>query len=121
VKSLSLSDLITSGVPCWVITVLIKAYAISLAMLDSFHGWKYAYLVNSSPITNIKSYSVPIKGSLDFGSLTMKSSAIVDYASSGKLVVYSKPYGLCLIYLALWHVLYSLMYSSTSFLIRGHV
>jgi hypothetical protein len=72
-------------------------------------------------MTNIESYSVPIKGSLDFGSLMMKSSVIVNYTSLGSSIICSKPYGLYLAYLILWYVSHPLMYSSTSLLSRGHV
>ena len=45
----------------------------------SLYSIKYAYLVKVSLITNILSNSTPVRGSLDFGSLIMKSSVTVDY------------------------------------------
>jgi hypothetical protein len=48
------------------------------------------YLVSLSPITNIELYSISIKGSLDFRSLIIKFSIIINYTLLGRLVVYSK-------------------------------
>ena len=56
-------------------------YASSSTVDASLYGTKYAYLVKVSLITNILSNSTPVRGSLDFGSLTMKSSATVDHTS----------------------------------------
>jgi hypothetical protein len=42
-------------------------------------------------MTSIELYSILVKGSLDFGSLMMKFSAIINYTSLGRSVIYSKP------------------------------
>ena len=56
-------------------------YTNSSAVDASLYSTKYVYLVKVSLMIRILSNSTPVRGSLDFGSLTIKSSATVDYAS----------------------------------------
>ena len=76
VKSLSLSDMISSGNPCWLTTFLMKAYANSVASLLSLYGTKCPYLVVLHVTTQIESYTTCVIGSLEAGSLTIKLNAI---------------------------------------------
>jgi hypothetical protein len=73
VKSLSLSDMTSSGNP-WLATIdLMKMYTISSTVAPSRHGRKYAYFVSLHTSTRMELYHIPVRGSLDFGNLTIKS------------------------------------------------
>ena len=72
-KSLSLSNMTSSSNP-WLVTMdLMKMYAISSAVAPSRHGRKYAYFVSLHTSTRMESYHILVRGSLDFGNLTIKS------------------------------------------------
>ena len=79
-KSLSLSEIISFGVPCCASTVFRKAYASSSALKASLYGIGYAYFVSRSLITQIILNVVPVRGSLDGGNLVMKLNAIDSHA-----------------------------------------
>ena len=95
VNNLSRSEITSSGIPCCAMMVLVNVYARSSAVNASLYGMKCAYFVNLSLITRMLSYSTPVSGSFDKGSLTIKSSAIDDQAFSSIDGDYSFPYGLC--------------------------
>ena len=72
-KSLSLSNMTLSS-SLWLATIdLIKMYAISSAVAPSRHRRKYAYFISLHTSTRIELYYILVRGSLDFGSLIMKS------------------------------------------------
>jgi hypothetical protein len=48
-------------------------YAMSSAIALSRHRRKYAYFVSLHTSTRIESYYIPVRGSLDFDSLMIKS------------------------------------------------
>ena len=61
------------------------------------------------------SYSCPVIGSFDFGSLTIKSYNMTSYGCVTNLTGYSFPYSLCLLSLFLWQSGHSLITYFTNF------
>ena len=104
VKSLSLSVMNLSGMPKSDMIDLITMYASSGAVMVSLSGMNLVYLVNRSTITRIASHSCFVPGSMDFGSLTMKSIVTSLQGRFGAPCGCSKPYGLCLLILFRWHL-----------------
>ena len=73
-------------------TSLLKAYAITLASLPSRYGMKWTALVSLSTTTYIKSNTTLVSGSLNGGSLTMKSMAMDAHSSARVSGDFSNPY-----------------------------
>ena len=86
VKSLSLSEIISSGSPWLATTILKNVYARSSAFNASLYSMKYTNLVSQSLITKILLYTALVNLSLDLGSFTIKSHAMLFHASLGKSV-----------------------------------
>ena len=101
----SLSDIISSGVPCYENTVLISVYTITSVLVDSKYSLKYLYLLNLSTITNILLYSIFISRFYNFDSLTIKSIIINIYIILGTSSGYSSLYSLYLECLAFLYIL----------------
>jgi hypothetical protein len=91
VNNLSRSEIICFGVPCWLTSVLNTSYDRSSTIIDSVVALKYAYLVNQSTITNIKSHIRPNPSSLDFGSLTIKSIVTISHTPLSGCNGYNSP------------------------------
>jgi hypothetical protein len=105
VNSLFLLDISFAGSLYWLTTVLINAYASSSALFAFLYSRKYAYFVNLSVMTRILLYLVPVIGSFDAGSFTMKFYAIVCYGFPSSSIGCSNLYSLCRNNLALLHTL----------------
>ena len=68
--------------PCLIITTLLKMYTKSSIVEASLYGSRYVNFVKLSTITSILSYTMPMRGSFDNGSLVMKSRVTIDYGCS---------------------------------------
>ena len=78
----SLSNIILSSMLCLVMTTLLKIYAKSSMVDTSLYSLRYTNFVRLSTITSILSYNIPMRGSLDSGSLVIKSRATIDHGCS---------------------------------------
>ena len=81
-NSLSRLDTSLLGIPCLIITTLLKIYTKSSIVEASLYGLRYTNFVKLSTITNILSYTMPMRGSFDNSSLVMKSRVTIDYGYS---------------------------------------
>ena len=117
----SLFNLMIFSVLYYVIIILMQVQTNSSTIAISFHNRKYNSLVRSSLITRIKLYIVLVSGSLDLGSLTIKSNVTIDYALFSVSSVYNSPQGLCLLYFIFLYMLQFQMYLSTSFLSPSYI
>src|SRR3982074_2723675 len=107
VNNLSLSKIISSSNPWFAMTTLRKVYASSIASLASLYGMKCLYFISLSVMTKIESYMTFVIGSLESGSLTIKSKAINFHAPCGVGGDLRSPYGACLFDFDLLQMLHS--------------
>src|SRR3569833_1801511 len=82
-KVVPLSVTISLGRPWLATTFRVNAYASSLALWPSLLGWLLVFLVCWLFTTQMLSYSLLVSGSLDGGSLTMRSHDIAVQGASG--------------------------------------
>ena len=84
-----------------------------LALINSLQGIKCKYFVSRSTITSIKSCQTPRTGSIDFGSLTIKSIVTSSYSYLGGSLNSRLLYLACRNALFLLQLLHRLTYSKT--------
>ena len=68
--------------PYLVITTLLKIYTKSSIVEASLYSSSYINFVKLSIITSMLSYTMPMRGSFDNGSLVMKSRVTIDHGCS---------------------------------------
>ena len=81
-NSLSRLDTSLLGILYLIIITLLKIYTKSSMVEASLYGLRYINFVKLSTITSTLLYFISMRGSLDNGSLVMKSRVTIDYSCS---------------------------------------